>query len=153
MDELKRHVPDAAATEKLGAAIGEHLPQVRLIYLHGPLGAGKTTLVRGLLRGLGNNETVKSPTFTLVEPYAVGRGNLYHFDLYRIEHAEELEYMGLRDYLLGTDICVVEWPDRARGLLPPPDLDVMIQPANTGRSVRLMARTNQGQLLLAALAQ
>jgi tRNA threonylcarbamoyladenosine biosynthesis protein TsaE len=143
---------DEAATERLGARLAGALPRLRLVCVRGPLGAGKTTLVRGLLRALGHAGPVKSPTFTLVEPYAFDGFTLYHFDLYRIEDPEELEFLGLRDYLQGNDVCVVEWPERAGGVLPPPDLDVMIRLNNNrGRSVLLEAHTQAGEALLGEL--
>lgn len=152
MAPLALALPDEAATEQLGARIATALPRLRLLYVRGPLGAGKTTLVRGLLRALGHAGAVKSPTFTLVEPYALGAFALYHFDLYRLEDPEELEFLGMRDYLQGNDVCVVEWPERAGGVLPPPDLDVMIQLNNNrGRSVQLVAHTQAGEALLGAL--
>lgn len=145
-------LPDEAATERLGARLAAALPRLRLLYVRGPLGAGKTTLVRGLLRALGHADAVKSPTFTLVEPYAFGSYTVYHFDLYRLEDPEELEFLGMRDYLQGNDVCVVEWPERAGGVLPLPDLDVMIRPNNKrGRSVQLEAHTQAGEALLGTL--
>lgn len=149
---LTLDLPDEAATERLGARLAQALPRLRLLYVRGPLGAGKTTLVRGLLRALGHAGAVKSPTFTLVEPYALEGFTLYHFDLYRLEDPEELEFLGMRDYLQGNDVCVVEWPERAGAVLPLPDLDVMIRLNNNrGRSVQLEAHTEAGEALLGTL--
>ncbi len=141
----------AADMEALGAALAARLHAVRLIGLRGELGAGKTTLVRGLLRALGHAGAVKSPTFTLVEPYALEGRVLYHLDLYRLNDPEELEFLGLRDYLQGRNVCVVEWPERAARVLPRADIDVIIQKVNEGRQVKLVSHTDQGAALLSGL--
>jgi tRNA threonylcarbamoyladenosine biosynthesis protein TsaE len=124
--------------ERLGGRI---YPTLRdgggLVFLKGPLGAGKTTLVRGLLRAAGHRGGVKSPTFTLVEPYEDLAPPVFHFDLYRIADPEELEYVGLWDYLRREALVLVEWPERGHGVLPPPCLEVDIAYASTGRLVRL----------------
>jgi tRNA threonylcarbamoyladenosine biosynthesis protein TsaE len=136
-------------TEALGARLASWLPTVRLIYIRGALGMGKTTLVRGLLRGLGYDGPVKSPTFTLVESYQMPIGALYHFDLYRLNQPEELEFIGLRDYLSGSSVCIVEWPERASGVLPDPDLDIMMQTDNKqGRTVVLQAFSPAGDAVV-----
>lgn len=140
---------DEAQTEALGARVARAVPPVRLIYIRGPLGAGKTTLVRGLLRQLGYAGAVKSPTFTLVEPYSLAAGELYHFDLYRLKQPEELDFIGLRDYLSGNSVCIVEWPERAEGVLPEPDLAIMIQTNDKqGRTVTVEACTPTGEAVL-----
>lgn len=144
-------VATEAEMEALGARLAVQLQAGLLLYVRGVLGAGKTTLVRGLLRGLGHRGGVKSPTFTLVEPYAFAAFTLNHFDLYRLKHPEELEFMGVRDYLRGDDVCVIEWPERGADVLPEPDLDVMIEPADNGRIVVLTAHTDPGAKLLAGL--
>jgi len=155
MHALELHASSEADMETLGARLAVNLGSVRLIYTHGPLGAGKTTLVRGLLRELGFGGAVKSPTFALVESYEFPELMLYHFDLYRLKDPEELEFIGIRDYLsarAGPSVCIVEWAEKAEGLLPPPDIDVMIQPVNTGRSVRLVAHSEHGAALLGGLS-
>lgn len=151
MPDIELEVPEVADMEALGARMAAQLGKTRLIYVHGPLGAGKTTLVRGLLRALGHAGPVKSPTFTLVEPYELRGLRIYHFDLYRLNHPEELEFLGMRDYLHGEGVCVVEWAERAQGVLPAPDIDVMIQATEKGRMVRIAAHTDSGNALLNAL--
>ncbi len=152
MNPLRVETASETETEALGRRLAQALPRVRLIYVRGTLGAGKTTFVRGLLRGLGYDGPVKSPTFTLVEPYASGGIALCHFDLYRLEDPAELEFIGLRDYLRSDTVCVVEWPERGGALLPKPDLDVMIRPTNTkGRDVHLQAHSEAGEAALGAL--
>ncbi|MEJ2686096.1 MAG: tRNA (adenosine(37)-N6)-threonylcarbamoyltransferase complex ATPase subunit type 1 TsaE [Gammaproteobacteria bacterium] len=122
------------------------------IYLRGELGAGKTTLVRGFLRGLGYQGRVKSPTYTLVEPYEVGGGAVYHLDLYRLADAEELEWIGGRDLFADeTAVSLVEWPERGRGALPPADLEVIIDYLDRGRRVAMAATTARGRDVLAQL--
>jgi tRNA threonylcarbamoyladenosine biosynthesis protein TsaE len=137
--------------EALGARLATRLRSGLLVYIRGVLGAGKTTLVRGMLRGLGHRGGVKSPTFTLVEPYAFDAFTLNHFDLYRLKNPEELEFMGIRDYLGGDGVCLVEWPERGGNVLPEPDLDVMIEPVHIGRTVVLTAHREQGASILKGL--
>ena len=119
-----------------------------VIYLSGDLGAGKTTLVRGMLRGLGWQAAVKSPTYTIMEPYELDTISLYHFDLYRLADPEELEYLGLRE-LIGTGVLVFEWPDRGEGGLPAADLLIEIEHRKQGRDVQLKALSEAGKALLA----
>ena len=123
-----------------------------LIYLSGDLGAGKTTLSRGLLRGLGFSGRVKSPTYTLVELYVVSRLNLYHFDFYRFGEPEEWQEAGFRDLFNETNICLVEWPEKAGELLPPPDLKITLKSTQAeGRDAKLEALTPQGRQMLSML--
>jgi tRNA threonylcarbamoyladenosine biosynthesis protein TsaE len=151
MPAVERRVASVAEMEALGAKLAAQVGNVRLLSIRGPLGAGKTTLVRGMLHGLGHAGAVKSPTFTLVEPYTFGNLHFYHFDLYRLNDPGELEFLGVRDYLDGNGVCVVEWAERAQGVLPSPDVDIMIEPTETGRMVRIMTLTPQGDVLLKAL--
>lgn len=133
-DKLSHTVllPDEAATVAAGAAIGQHLQAGMTIFLEGTLGAGKTTLTRGILRSFGHSGAVKSPTYTLVENYdEVTRvSSVYHFDLYRLGDPEELEYMGIRDYFSTQSICIVEWAERGQGYLPTPDLLISLSMAD-----------------------
>ena len=119
--------------QKLGAA----LKTGDVLFLRGDLGAGKTTLARGILLGLGHTGHVTSPTFTIVEPYCLAPLQIYHFDLYRLETAAELEAVGIRDMLDGSSICLFEWPEKARGLLPEPAVDIDIQFTVTGRELHM----------------
>lgn len=136
-------------------ALGAKLAQVSAgqgrIYLDGDLGTGKTTLARGLIRALGHEGAVKSPTFTLVEPYQVAARNIYHFDLYRLSDPEELEYMGLRDYFVPESLCLVEWPDKGGMMLPEADLRLKLVHDGTSRDVMVSAGTAAGELMLKSL--
>ncbi len=151
MNEKTIAVATEADMQALGTQLARGLSAGQLIYIRGPLGAGKTTLVRGLLHALGHRTAVKSPTFTLVEPYVLNGLTLYHFDLYRLQQPEELEFMGWRDYL-EQGVCVVEWPERGGTVLPEPDLNVIIEPTEFGRTVVLSTTRQQGTSLLKGLA-
>ena len=149
---LKVNLPDEAATLALGARLAPILQPGTTIYLSGDLGAGKTTLTRGLLRALGFAGRVKSPTYALVELYTVSSLNLYHFDFYRFRDPEEWQEAGFRDLFSERNICLVEWPERAQDLLPQPDVKVTL--ATTPESTRealLSAHTRSGQAMLARL--
>ncbi len=141
-------LPDSEAMEAFGAQIAACTAGGEAIYLHGDLGAGKTTLVRGFMRALGHRGAVKSPTYTLVEPYELDGRRAYHFDLYRLGEPEELEYMGIRDYLDGESVLLVEWPQRGAGIMPVADLDIMIDYTEGGRTLSLSSQTPKGQSLL-----
>lgn len=118
------------------------------MYLHGNLGAGKTTLVRGLLHAAGHTGKVKSPTYTLVEPYLLGVYNIYHFDLYRFTDDEEWEAAGFRDYFNPQSVCIIEWPEKAENVLPVPDVNITFTIKESGRTVRLSAHSEPGQQYL-----
>src|SRR5438093_199963 len=126
-------LPDAAATLRAGEALAGGVAAGRVLHLRGELGTGKTTVVRGLLRGLGYTGRVKSPSYALVEPYSISRLNLYHFDFYRFKDQTEWLSSGFREYFNADSVCLVEWPERSGTLLSPPDLDVAMVFAGDGR--------------------
>lgn len=151
MNKLCRLLADSAATEQLGAQLAAHCPPASLIYLQGELGAGKTTLVRGFLRQLGHQGAVKSPTYTLVEPYQFGARRVFHFDLYRLADPEELDYLGIRDYFAEGATCLIEWPQQGAGFLPAPDLRLYLHHRERQREAELSAETPTGTACLRAL--
>lgn len=128
---------DQQQTEDLGAALWLSLPQKCLLFLVGDLGAGKTTLMRGMLRAAGYQGAVKSPTYSLVEEYEVDGRRVFHFDLYRLKDPEELEWMGMTDYLAQSALCCVEWPQMGEGLLPEADLVLTLSINGQGRLAKL----------------
>ena len=148
-DTLTLSAPDEAAMVACGARLAAAAQPSLVIYLAGDLGMGKTTLSRGFIQGLGHRGAVKSPTYTLVEPYELGEWQVYHFDLYRLGDAEELEFMGIRDYFGGGAVCLVEWPERGQGALPPADIRIKIERDGSGRRLLLQADTLPGRTVLA----
>lgn len=145
---MRLALADSAATEAAGAHLGPLLPAGEMvIYLQGDLGAGKTTLVRGLLQALGHVGRVPSPTYTLVEPYSLGQLELKHLDLYRIADPEELAYLGIRDM---GGILLVEWPEKGVHFLPPPDLVCRLDTAPPGRVLEAEGKTEAGRALCRA---
>lgn len=148
--DLVWNLADEEATLRAGKALGEVL-LAGVIFLEGNLGMGKTTLTRGLIQGLGHRGAVKSPTYTLVEPYQLDGRQIYHFDLYRLSEPEELEYMGIRDYFDQEALCLVEWAERGEGMLPTPDLEIKLEPLEQGRKLSLFAMTAKGRDLLQQL--
>jgi tRNA threonylcarbamoyladenosine biosynthesis protein TsaE len=137
-------------TLNLGETLAKTMPPGLIIYLHGDLGTGKTTLMRGVLRGLGFLGKVKSPTYTLVEPYEISSHRLFHFDLYRLHTPRELHDLGMEDYADGEANCWIEWPEKGQGYLPAPDLECSLSYHNEGRICLLQAKTPRA---LAWLAQ
>ena len=144
-------VATSTEMETLGKKCAAVCPGDARIYLQGQLGAGKTTWVRGFLRGWQYTGTVKSPTYTLVETYHIDGQNVHHLDLYRINDPDELESIGIREYLGGTGICLVEWPEKGGNLLGKPDVMVVIAMHGLVRNVRLQAYSMIGTQLLAEL--
>jgi tRNA threonylcarbamoyladenosine biosynthesis protein TsaE len=152
MPHFKAHLHDEAGTAALGAALARALAPGLVIYLHGELGAGKTALTRALLHAAGHVGHVKSPTYNLCEPYLIGLAGrsvkLIHFDLYRMGSAEEFLDAGFREEFDGDNICIVEWPEKADPVLPPPDLNLVLGVAGQGRDVELQALSALGLLCL-----
>jgi tRNA threonylcarbamoyladenosine biosynthesis protein TsaE len=153
---LNRSISVEVSDEAEQVALGERIAAVcgaeAVLYLRGDLGAGKTTLTRGLLRGFGYTGAVKSPTYTLIEPYELPDRRISHLDLYRVGDPGELEYLGLRELLDQPAIVLIEWPERGEGWLPPADLDVRIAYRDAGRRVEIVATSGRGESLLEALA-
>ena len=137
---------------QLAAAIGK-IDSPLLILLNGDLGAGKTTISRGILQGLGHQGAVKSPTYTLVEPYQLAIGKIYHFDLYRLIDPEELEHIGFSDYLSEAKLCIIQWPENGGSYIPLPDLSIGIQLNGSGRQVTLDSSTESGKQCINLLQQ
>ena len=148
---LNTHLADEAATLALGAALAQSLEPGLSIHLRGELGAGKTTLVRGILRALGHPGPVKSPTYTLVELYEVSRLVLHHFDFYRFHEPREWSDAGFRESFNGRNVSLIEWPEKAGGLLPPPDVEIVLESSGEGRNVSLHSRSVPGQKCLTLL--
>jgi tRNA threonylcarbamoyladenosine biosynthesis protein TsaE len=152
MVDLNAHLPDESATLALGAAIASALEPGLSIHLRGDLGAGKTTVIRGLLRALGHKGPVKSPTYTLVELYEVSRLVLHHFDFYRFHDPREWSDAGFRESFNGRNVSLIEWPEKAGGLLPPPDVEIDLESSGEGRSASLRARSDRGARLLTRIS-
>jgi tRNA threonylcarbamoyladenosine biosynthesis protein TsaE len=156
MQHFKAYLPDEAATADLGAALARALAPGLVIHLHGDLGAGKTALTRALLHAAGHRGTVRSPTYTLSEPYRITLGGqpvgVIHFDLYRMGSPEEFLDAGFREDFDGHNICIVEWPEKGAPVLPAPDVDVRLSVAGLGREVELQALSDLGLLCLDRLS-
>jgi tRNA threonylcarbamoyladenosine biosynthesis protein TsaE len=153
------YLEDEEATVGFGRSMGQSLLSVNssvnserkdnlVVFLQGDLGTGKTTMTRGMLIAYGHQGAVKSPTYTLVEPYELALGNIYHFDLYRLGDPEELEYMGIRDYFDAGNLCLIEWPKRGDGYLPRPDIILQLEVAVPGRNVGVTALSDTGQKIV-----
>ena len=152
MTSLKIFLKDDTSQQALAAEFARNSPPGTVIFLQGDLGTGKTTFVRGFLRALGHEGIVKSPTYTLVEPYLIDNKRIYHFDLYRLGVPDELEYAGGRDYFDGESICLVEWPEKAAGFLPEADVNCYLSYQNEGRSIEITTNTDKGNIILNAIS-
>jgi tRNA threonylcarbamoyladenosine biosynthesis protein TsaE len=150
---LGLHLPDEAATQALGARLAGALRPGMSIYLCGELGAGKTTLARGLIQALGHEGKVKSPTYSLVELYTVSSLHLYHFDFYRFDDPKAWQESGFREHFNDASVCLVEWPERAGAALSQPDVRITLTPAPSGRDVTLEAYTEAGRQCLTSVAK
>ena len=147
-------LPDEAATVAAGSAVGRALTSGAVVFLMGELGAGKTTFTRGALRALGHTGSVKSPTYTLCEPYDLAdSGQLCHLDLYRLSNPEELEFLGIRDYVASGATLFIEWPLKGDGWLPTPDLQVSLIESNNGRELKIAAFTAEGEGVLTRMEE
>lgn len=151
MAQYQRVLSDEQATLTLAEQIAKQVTGGLTLFLHGNLGAGKTTFSRGLINALGHTGTVKSPTYTLVEPYQLGDISVFHFDLYRLRDPEELEFMGIRDYFRADTLCLVEWPEQGHGYLPVADLDLHLTFESEHRRVVINANTDAGARIIKAL--
>ena len=147
-DHINAHLHEEAATLALGTALAHAIVPGMTIYLHGDLGAGKTALTRAMLHALGHGGRVKSPTYTLAEPYTIttvtGVLQVVHFDLYRMSGPEEFLDAGFREHFNAETVCIIEWPEKADGVLPDPDLRISLSVAGQGRDVELLALSDQG---------
>lgn len=163
MNEWQCLTADAEAQEALGTALSRALNGAGVVWLEGDLGAGKTTFTRGVLRGYGHAGAVKSPTYTLIEPYELADATVYHFDLYRLTDPEELELLGIRDYCRSDTLAIIEWPEKGQPFVPPADLVISIRyPAKSeqaeaiapvGRELVFYANSDYGQSVLNALRE
>jgi tRNA threonylcarbamoyladenosine biosynthesis protein TsaE len=146
LDSVERLLESEQELVALASELAKHSNRDLVIFLQGDLGAGKTTFARGFLRGCGVEGIVKSPTYTLVEPYQLDDEKMcYHFDLYRLVDAEELEFTGARDYFDGHSVCLVEWPEKAEGFLPVPDLVCKLEHHASGRKATFSASSERGR--------
>ncbi|MBL1432312.1 MAG: tRNA (adenosine(37)-N6)-threonylcarbamoyltransferase complex ATPase subunit type 1 TsaE [Gammaproteobacteria bacterium] len=154
MTRLPLHSDSAASTEAVAVRLARCCEaQALIIHLMGELGAGKTTFCRGFLHGLGHEGHVKSPTYTVVEPYQLADLNVYHFDLYRINSYDELEEIGIRDYFNGQSLCLVEWPERAQGGLEKPDISVTLEYVHDERKLIFESVSAKGESILRCFNQ
>jgi tRNA threonylcarbamoyladenosine biosynthesis protein TsaE len=154
MKKLHYCLADEQATITMGKTLAQIIQQKNkgvVVYLYGDLGAGKTTLTRGFVQGMGHQGNVKSPTYTLVEPYELSSWKIYHFDLYRLADPEELEYMGIRDYFADNSCSFIEWPEKGQGLLAKADFTLNITYSGEQREITLTAENMWGEHILTLL--
>ncbi|RUO75988.1 tRNA (adenosine(37)-N6)-threonylcarbamoyltransferase complex ATPase subunit type 1 TsaE [Idiomarina seosinensis] len=151
ISETTFRLDDESATFSFAARFAELITPPFVIYLKGELGAGKTAFCRGIIQSLGHQGAVKSPTYTLVEPYELKGWRIHHFDLYRLADPEELEYMGIRDYFAEDTLNFIEWPEKGAGWLPAADLQIEIAYLDNGRDIHLHAQSSKAEELLAQL--
>ncbi|RDI41510.1 tRNA (adenosine(37)-N6)-threonylcarbamoyltransferase complex ATPase subunit type 1 TsaE [Aquicella lusitana] len=151
LTHLQKILPTEEDMLAFGSQFANAIESGAILFLYGPLGAGKTTLTRGFLRGLGFTEKVKSPTYTLVEQYEIAGHILFHFDFYRLEDARELEQIGIQEYFSPSSICLIEWPEKGVPLLPEPDLACYIAFAEEGREIKLVSYSDRGERILKKL--
>lgn len=145
------YLKDESQTEAIGQKIAQIIHPGLVIYLQGQLGAGKTALARSLIRALGHQGKVKSPTYALVELYTISRLNLYHFDLYRFDNPEEWLDAGFAEYVKPDTICLIEWPEKGGALIPQPDLTISLEISGEGRQIEIEAHTETGDKCLMRL--
>ncbi|WP_434341397.1 tRNA (adenosine(37)-N6)-threonylcarbamoyltransferase complex ATPase subunit type 1 TsaE [Motilimonas cestriensis] len=148
---FKTVLVDDVATVEFGRKLSQCCDQASCFFLYGDLGAGKTTLTRGFVQGLGHSGNVKSPTYTLVEPYELAKWQVYHFDLYRLADPEELEFMGIRDYFSDNSHCLIEWPDKGLGVLPEPDIIINLTYLGQQRQIEISSRSAVGHKIIEKL--
>jgi len=153
MSEINITLATEDDTEALGRTIADIISAPVTIYLQGDLGVGKTRLSRAILHGLGHSGTVKSPTYTIVEPYELEKTTLYHFDLYRLADPSELDFMGIRDYFTNSTIALIEWPNNGQGYVNDADLIIKLSYDGSGRQCEITAKTDIGQNLTEQLKQ
>jgi len=153
LNSYHTHLSDSDQTVNIGRDLALCMTHATTVFLHGDLGAGKTTFTRGFVQALGHQGNVKSPTYTLVEPYEVADWQVYHFDLYRLADPEELEFMGIRDYFSDKSLCLIEWPQRGFGLLPQADVELWLTYVDSEREIKFEANTDNGRAVLNALKQ
>lgn len=151
--KVREFLPDIAASESLGERLADTMPGTAVVFLHGDLGAGKSSLARAMLRRLGVAGPIKSPTYSLVERYSLAEGEAVHLDLYRIAETAELEFLGLDDLAAQARLWLVEWPERGGSALPAPDLEIELAVSGTGRDVQLQGTTGPGREWLVRLSK
>lgn len=151
-DKIEVFLTSDTDTVHWGEKVGRVLAGRGIVYLYGELGAGKTTFSRGILRSYGYSGSVKSPTYTIIEPYELASACIFHFDLYRLTHADEWHNLGVEAYFSGQAICLVEWPQRAAEYLPPGDLAITLVYAQEGRKIGIEALSDYGRKIVKALS-